>query len=64
MLEEACNFLSALDSSESKSVGDAAHELVHFITDADLRSKDQEYDFLMRRSLEKMMKDLESLRIS
>jgi hypothetical protein len=50
-LPEATDFIASLDSEQDNTVALAAHALIHFVTDSDLRRRDSEYDQLMRAKL-------------
>lgn len=52
-VDEASRFLSGLTKDTDSIVSEAAHAVVHFVTDADIRRRDKEYDLLLRTELEK-----------
>ncbi len=55
---EASCFLSSLKKDTNRIVCDAAHAVVHFLSDADIRLNDKEYDLILRTELEKYSKQL------
>lgn len=51
-LDDATGFLSSLDKRIDGTLLDAAHAVVHFVTDADIRKRDAMYDAVLRAELE------------
>ena len=51
-IEEATHFLSALQRNVDSTLSEAVHAVVHFLTDSDLRSRDEAYDRALRTELE------------
>ncbi|MDX1251052.1 MAG: hypothetical protein IDH49_02120 [Gammaproteobacteria bacterium] len=58
--DEAGRFLSGLRSDADHIISEAAHAVVHFVTDADIRKRDKEYDILLRAELEKYAERMKS----
>jgi hypothetical protein len=54
----ATQLISRLKREEAVELREAAHLLMHFISDSDLRSRDKEYDRLQREQLEKSLSKL------
>lgn len=61
-LDEASHFLSSLSKDTNSLVVYAAHAIVHFVTDQDLRNTDHRYDILLRDELNNFIKELEGHR--
>lgn len=59
-VEEASSFLSTIDASRFPKLAAVAHLVVHFVTDADVRAKDSEYDLAMRKEIRDMLRRLEA----
>ena len=57
-LGEASQFLSDLDKDTDHTVSEAAHVVVHFVTDSDLRASDQSYDAICRADLRRYLEKL------
>ena len=57
---EASKFLSDMDPSDDQDLLDAAHSVVHLLTDEDIRAKYPEHDEWYRADLIKMKASLES----
>lgn len=58
-IEEAGEFLSRLNDYTDVKVRDAAHAVVHFLTDHDIRQTDREYDRLQRQILSESLEALQ-----
>jgi hypothetical protein len=56
--DEVVFFLSSLDPKTDMQIAGAVHAAVHFFDDADVRSKDLEYDRLARTHLDELLKKL------
>lgn len=63
-IEEACGFLSMLDDKAEQKIHDAAHAVVHFVTDQDIRQADREYDRLQRQLLSANLESLKNTKIA
>lgn len=50
-LDESTELVSRMNPGEESALIGAAHLLVHFCTDVDIRSRDPAYDALMRRQI-------------
>jgi hypothetical protein len=57
-VDEAGRFLSGLRKDADLDVLRAAHAVVHFVTDSDLRLKDNEYDVMLKEQLEEWVRRL------
>lgn len=57
-VDEASKLLSGLPQRTRRNVQDAIHAAVHFVSDADIRQSDAEYNRLQRASLIKRLDDL------
>jgi len=57
-IEEASVFLSSLPRDIDLALSEAAHAVVHFVTDADLRARDKAYDAALRVELESHVETL------
>ncbi len=60
-IEEANTLFSSLSNHSEQSVQDALHAAVHFLTDADVRQSDPEYDRLQRVRLAEKLDALHRL---
>ena len=60
-LAEASRFLSGLDKDTDHTVSEAAHVVVHFVTDSDLRARDKSYDAVCRADLRGCIEKLQSV---
>jgi hypothetical protein len=49
--EEIDKFVTDMTESKNKKINEAVHAIMHFVTDADIRSYDKEYDELCRDKL-------------
>ena len=58
---EASQFLSDLDKDTDHAVSEAAHVVVHFVTDSDLRASDKSYDAVCRAGLRGCIEKLQSV---
>ena len=59
-LDDAGLFMSGISARDDELVQQAAHIVIHYLDDEDLREKDPEYDKLMRAELLSYVKQLES----
>ena len=57
-LGEASQFLSGLDKDADHTVSEAAHVVVHFVTDSDLRASDKSYEANCRADLRRYIEKL------
>ena len=60
-LREASQFLSDLDKDTDHTVSEAAHMVIHFVTDSDLRASDKSYDAVCRADLKACIEKLRNV---
>ena len=60
-LDEARSFMSKVSEHDDQIIQWAAHLLIHYLDDADLRERDPEYDTYMRSEALSLIKQLETL---
>jgi hypothetical protein len=58
--DELDRFMAKLEKDDDEKVCQAAHELTHFVNDLDIRSKDPEWDQIMRSKLQECLAHFES----
>lgn len=61
-LDEARSFMSTISRQDDQVVQWAAHFLIHYIDDADLKERDPGYDAYMRGEAHGLIKQLEARR--
>lgn len=60
-LDDARNFMAGLSRHDDQRIQEAAHMVIHFLDDADIRERDAGYENYMRGKLEDYIKCFEGL---